>query len=393
MGQYSDVMAVVDPKEAEALMLKAKLKPKEPYKGASVKWKCECLQCGQVVFPKYSLIKSGQGGCRPCGYKKVSKKMKKAHAAGERKYKRVQVTEKEALILIKEHGRIPLEPFKAVSKPWLSKCAKCKTVSSPRLSRLVYRGSACNVCGRQRTSDAKKLSQTEVQATFRRAGVELLVKYQYVNDQPLKCRCLRCKRIVTPTYANARKHQEGCKYCAGTFVDPTEAKELMISLGYLPKVKYPGTDVPWKVQHIKCGTICFPTYGTIKRGGGGCRNCADWGYSYNKPSYLYLITHKDFNAHKVGIANKAKLKKSDRLHRHTNHGWEVHKIWEFEDGFLVLQIETEVLRILRSEMNLPKFLSQGQMKYQGETETVSADLITLIQLEKIITKVIKGLQK
>jgi hypothetical protein len=44
-------------------------------------------------------------------------------------------------------------------------------------------------------------------------------------------------------------------------------------------------------------------------------------------------------------------------------------------------------------MNLPKFLSQGQMKYQGETETVSADLITLIQLEKIITKVIKGLQK
>jgi len=385
-------MAVVDPKKAESLMLKAKLKPKEPYKGATAKWKCECLQCGKIVYPQYSLIKSGQGGCRPCGYKKVSKKIQQAHAVGKMKYKKVKITEKDALLLLKKHGRIPLEPFNSVSKPWKSKCAKCKTVSSPSLSRLIYKGTACSVCGREKTSNAKKLSQEQVQETFKRAGVELLVKYKYKNDQPLKCRCLRCKRIVTPSYANAKKHREGCKYCGGTFVDPMEAEELMVRLGYKPKLKYPGTDFPWKVQHIKCGTICYPTYGTIKRGGGGCRNCAEWGFSYDKPSYIYLITNEAFNAHKVGIANKARLKKSDRVHRHENDGWVVHKIWEFKDGLLVLQIEAEVFRILRSEMKLSQFLAKGQMKYQGETETVDAGLITLIQLEKIISRVVKGIK-
>lgn len=386
-------MAVVDPKKAETLMLKAKLKPKEPYEGASAKWKCECLQCGEIVYPKYNMIRSGQGGCKPCGYKKVSKKMKQAHAAGKINYQKTKLTEKDALKLIKKHGRIPLEPFITVSKPWLSKCAKCKTVSSPSLGRLIYKGTDCAVCGRKKTSDAKKLSQTQVQETFRQAGVELLVKYQYKNDDPLKCRCLRCKRIVTPSYANARKHKEGCKYCGGTFVDPLEAKEFMIRLGYMPKVKYPGTDSPWKVQHIKCGTICFPTYGTIKRGGGGCRNCAEWGFSYDKPSYLYLITNDKFKAHKVGIANTAKLKKTDRVHRHKNDGWLVHKIWEFKDGIFLLQIESEVFRILRIERKLPQFLTKGQMKYQGETETVNAELITLVELEKIINKVIKGMRR
>jgi hypothetical protein len=386
-------MAVVKPKEAEALMIKAKLQPLEPYTSATTKWKCECLQCGEIVFPQYSLIKNGQGGCRPCGYKKVSKKMKQAHAAGKINHKKTKITEKDALKLIREHGRIPLEQFISVSKPWLSKCTKCKTVASPSLSRLVYRGTACSTCGRKKTSDAKKLSQIEVKETFKRAGVELLVDYAYVNDQPLKCRCLRCKRIVTPSYANAKKNKEGCKYCAGTFVDPKDAKELMISFGFLPKVKYPGTDSPWKVKHVICGSICYPTYGTIKRGGGGCRNCADWGFSTDKPSYIYLITHKEFNAHKVGIANQPKLAKSDRVHKFKNHGWEVHKIWQFEDGYSVLQIEAEVFRIVREEMKIPQFLAKGQMKYEGETETMNADSITLIQLEKIVTKAIKGLQE
>ena len=387
-------MAVVDPKEALALMLKAKLKPKEPYKSAITKWKCECLQCGDTVFPKYNLIKSGQGGCIKCGYRKTSKTLKILHAQGKMKApKRPRLNETQAVALAKKIGRIPLEPYKNAKSPWKSKCKKCGTVSYPPLSLLKSRGVTCTPCGRIRTADAKKLSQEEVKETFRRAGVELLGKYLYVNDQPLKCRCLRCKRIVTPSYANARKHKEGCKHCAGTYVIPKDAEKLMIKMGYKPKEKYRGTDTPWKVQHIKCGTICYPSYGTIKRKGGGCRNCAEWGFSYDKPSYLYLITHKEFNAHKVGIANEAKLKKSDRVHKHRNHGWEVHKIWEFEDGYLVLEIEAEVFRILRNDMKLPKFLSKGQMKYSGETETVDADSITLLQLEKIINKVIKEIKK
>jgi hypothetical protein len=43
-------------------MLKAGLKPLEPYTKAMNGWKCQCLNCGQIVFPKYYLIKQGQGG-------------------------------------------------------------------------------------------------------------------------------------------------------------------------------------------------------------------------------------------------------------------------------------------------------------------------------------------
>jgi DNA-directed RNA polymerase subunit M/transcription elongation factor TFIIS len=386
-------MAVVDPKKAKALMIKANLQPLEPYTRSMDKWKCKCMNCGQIVYPKYCSIKQGQGGCKYCAHIKKANRMKVLHATGKISYKkkRPRIDEKQAIKILKSFGRSPKEPFQAKKTPWLSKCNKCGTVGKPPLSLLIYKGkNSCKTCGVEATSNAKKLSQSEVKKTFKLAGVELLVDYTYKNDRPLKCRCLRCKRIVTPTYANAKKHKEGCKYCSGTYVDPNDAKKLMVKLGYLPKEKYKGTDVPWKLQHIKCGNISYPTYGTIKRGGGGCRNCANWGYQFDKPSYIYLITHDNLYSHKVGIANKAKLNKSDRLHKFKNHGWQIHKVWEFEEGHTPIMVEAQVLKIIRKDLGIPQHLAKGTLKYEGETETISADSITLLELEKIIKKVIKG---
>ena len=57
-------------------------------------------------------------------------------------------------------------------------------------------------------------------------------------------------------------------------------------------------------------------------------------------------------------------------------------------------VEKEVFRILRKELGIKPFLDKKKMPITGgHTETVDADLITLIELEKIINKVIKGLQK
>ena len=109
------------------------------------------------------------------------------------------------------------------------------------------------------------------------------------------------------------------------------------------------------------------------------------------PSYLYLITHKELGSHKVGIGNHKK--KNDRLGRFRIYGWETHKVWEFETGEEALKIEKEVFKILRKEMKLPIFLSNEDMpKTQGHSETVDADSITLLQLEKIINKVIRGMK-
>ena len=77
-----------------------------------------------------------------------------------------------------------------------------------------------------------------------------------------------------------------------------------------------------------------------------------------------------------------------------NRGWEPYKVWEVKTGAQALKIEKEVFRVLRKEMNIPAYLSAEQMPVTGgETETVDADSISLLQLEKIINKVIKGLQK
>jgi hypothetical protein len=253
----------------------------------------------------------------------------------------------------------------------------------------LSKGNSCKTCGHARTSLAKHLTQKEVASRYLAKGLKLLVVYNHDNAEPLKSRCLKCKRIVDPTLASIRKSANGCKYCAGTYVDAEEARDFMISKGFQPLTKYIGTDSPWKCRHIICGNTCEPTYGTIKRGRGGCRNCAEWGYSYDKESYLYFIKHRQFGAYKVGIANTSKLKKSDRLHKHEIHGWEVIKVWNFDNGALPMEIEAQFFTVIRQERGIPIFLKKGTMKYEGETETFALSAIKESEVKRILTSLIK----
>jgi hypothetical protein len=48
-------------------MLEAKLEPLESFKTVNASWKCKCLVCNNVVFPRYTDIHhGGQGGCGFC---------------------------------------------------------------------------------------------------------------------------------------------------------------------------------------------------------------------------------------------------------------------------------------------------------------------------------------
>jgi hypothetical protein len=131
-------------------------------------------------------------------------------------------------------------------------------------------------------------------------------------------------------------------------------------------------------------------YQEIRAGKGGCRTCATSGFQLNKESYIYLITHDGFGAHKVGIANVPKYKYNDRLFRHKKEGWDVVRVWKFQDGNHMFEIESQIFKVIRIDLGIPPHLVKGQMKFSGETETLSSDSITLLQLEKIIKKVIKS---
>lgn len=61
----------LDHSVAEAVMLKANLKPLEPYTNAHFKWKCECLVCGSIVTPTYATVQSKGAGCKTCRYRKI----------------------------------------------------------------------------------------------------------------------------------------------------------------------------------------------------------------------------------------------------------------------------------------------------------------------------------
>jgi hypothetical protein len=145
----------------------------------------------------------------------------------------------------------------------------------------------------------------------------------------------------------------------------------------------------WKSKCLKCGQIVYPKYNGIQSGRGGCTSCAPRGMDLNASSYLYLITNSHLNAHKVGIANVKDKKHTDRLHKFKLKGWDVQRVWNMETGYLALHAESRIFKILRSDMGLPIYLSKEEMpETGGETETVGADAIGLLELEKIINSVI-----
>lgn len=55
--------------EAILLFMEAGLMPQDPFKGANYKWKSICWKCGELVSPRFADIKGGRGGCKPCAMK------------------------------------------------------------------------------------------------------------------------------------------------------------------------------------------------------------------------------------------------------------------------------------------------------------------------------------
>ena len=104
----------LDPKVAEAVMLKAGLKPLEPYRNSKTSWKCKCMKCKKIVSPKFSGIKQGRGGCIHCGY--------------EARVMPTKYLEKEAVLIMLKVGLKPLVPYKNSHFAWKCRCLKCHKI-------------------------------------------------------------------------------------------------------------------------------------------------------------------------------------------------------------------------------------------------------------------------
>lgn len=123
------------------------------------------------------------------------------------------------------------------------------------------------------------------------------------------------------------------------------------------------------------------------RVGTGCPTCAKRGYSQASTGVFYFIQNSSLGARKVGIANQ----KSTRLSSWIEMGWEVIFRFDSDDGGLILELETRVLRWLRQDLGYPPYLSQVEIgKLRGWSETFSEDGVSnyevILRVEEEISR-------
>lgn len=374
----------LDPKAAEQVMLKVHLQPIEPYKGSNAKWKSRCLKCGAIISARYETARMGHG-CWFCGI-------------GTRANTK-RNSESKVFAILRKKNLTPLEPYKTNRTKWKCECLTCGKTVYPRLSSLQKeeRGGCIYCAARKRHLHFKK-PEKEAISLARKAKVVPLEPYVNMNTK-WKCRCLICDAIVTPRLADMKRHPKslGCKKCANNIANvrlklsDKRAISVMQKGGLQPLRPYVNAMKPWKSRCLECGRTVSPTLNAV-RDGGGCRYCAKSGFGLHLPSYLYLVTNEALSAHKVGIANKGR--KHDRLKNLRRYGWKTHAVWHFKTGKQAEKCERGVFKVIRNDLRLAIYLKKDQLPVtRGHTETMDANEITLKALERLIGRVIKGLQR
>jgi len=400
---------VVDPVQAVKLMMKSGFKTLIAYPGGNIPWKSQCLTCKKIISPTYWNVAKGIG-CKFCGGRAVDPR--------------------DAVELMKERGFKTLEPYPGATKGWLVRCNKCKKEfktsfgSSQTLNGCKYcSGRAldlkdvsivltklklkpeeefpgagtpwklrCLRCNRVVTPTYDHLTRKDRNVggcsycSKRRVHMddmlELLKKNklrpigQFINGKtPWICQCLKCKREIFPRMNDLRSGQSGCIYCAGLRIDELDAIKLANKNGFTPLVPYPGANKGWECICNVCEKVSKPRYTSMQQGMNRCKFCSTGGFDFNKPAIVYLITHPKYGAHKIGVAGAAKH--NERLKKHKSQGWIIYRHKEFKKGIQAFAVEGKVLHWLRYKKDLPPYLSIEQMPQAGWSETVNGSEIDL----------------
>lgn len=332
---------------ASAVMVEHGIEPLDPYPGAAPRWRCRCMRCGVEIFPRYTNVKAGQGGCRAC--------------AGVATGARCRRSEADAVAAMRSSGFEPLEPYRNSMSPWRCRCVACGNETSPRLNS-ISKGVRCKWCARN------AVDPEAASVVMRAAGLDPLIDYPGAHT-PWPCRCQACGQSVSPYYNSVRKGG-GCRYCNDTAISPASAVAAMRAVGLDPLEPYPGSNRDWACRCSKCGRSVKPRYSTVARGMGGCRWCRNSGFKVDDVAVVYLISHAGFGSLKIGITGTSDI----RLTHHRRHGWDVLAVVTVP-GRRAIEIERAILVEWRTGLGLPPHLSKSEMPRGGWTETVDADAV------------------
>lgn len=399
----------VDALGAVTLMKRCGFKTLVSYPGSNTPWKSQCLKCKKITSPTYWSVAKGVG-CKFCGARAVDPK--------------------DAIASMKSRGFKTLKPYPGAVKPWLVQCMTCKrkfetyfhsskTTSGCKycsgvvlsekyigevLKRLKLKPEVefpgvstpwklrCLRCKRVVSPSFSHLTRRDrnvggcVFCSKRRVHMDDMLDLlrekklkpigQFKNGKtPWICQCLKCKRQVFPRMSDLRQGQSGCIYCAGLRIDEKVAIKVANKNGFTPIVPYPGAKIGWDCICNVCGQVSKPHYTSMQQGINRCKFCATGGFDFKSPAIVYLITNSKLGAHKIGVAGAAKH--NVRLKKHKKFGWGVYKYREYVNGLEAFNVETEVLKWLRNKKKILPYLTIEQMPQSGWSETVDASEIDL----------------
>ena len=255
-------------KDAVAVYLKADFDLLQKYKDSGTPHRCQCRRCGSRCTATYTSVRLGQRGCKKC------------KAVLMRQARILDSTEVDRLF--RASGMEPLAPYLGASKPRKSRCLTCGKIGTPTYTTLRTGHLGCKDCGykivKQKQIDFKRDLKT-IEKIFRTANLEPLEEFVGANE-PRRCRCLICKRIVSPVYGNLQQGQGGCVHCAAKTRGESQrtsqetADAVCASKNISPLEPFISVDAPRKCKCNVCGKISTSRLKELVSGhASGCRFC------------------------------------------------------------------------------------------------------------------------
>ena len=334
----------------------ANLRPLEKIVKASQRIKYECLACGYIGSCTANSLRSGRG-CFKCGKARGGEK--------------ARVPLKDVIAEFAKYDLKVIGSYKSIASPLECLCLKCNRNVRKSYATLQKGKNGCPYCSED------KVDPVDAIASIRRRGFEPLVPFPGPK-KPWPCICTTCNRESRPTHVGKSQTGSGCAFCSKNRVDPEEAVAYMISQGIEPLENYPGSAKKWRCRCSKCSREITTMYNTVKNAS-GCKFCAIQGMDFNSPAFIYLITHPEFGALKIGIGSQEL-----RIRQHTSLGWVLVKRWNYKTGYKASEIEEKVLEHLRSDLGLNHYLTKEQMPQKGHTETFGLDDVDVLTVQKMV---------
>jgi hypothetical protein len=348
----------VDPEIAAKKMIGVGIVPQEPYPGKDKKWKCLCLKCNVIIYSHYSTVRDGGGGCRQCALKETAIGRRYSESTVRNEFLKVNLE--------------PIEKYINTDAPLKCKCIKCGNFPSPTFTA-IRAGGGCRYCSEKLTSPEKAIKLARKAGL---EPIEDFVNGQVPwKCKHLECGTIVSPLFVTILRGNSGCIKCNSKRAANRYrLSEEKAVAIMLKADMQPLEPYINALSKWKCKCLKCKSIITPKLNNVQNGS-GCINCTDFGFNMNKEAYLYLMLHPELNSLKVGIGGSTN--KLDRIKTHLNFGWVLFNKINFSTGNLAYEVEQDILTWLRTELGLGIYLIPEQMPQGGHTETVDASEIDL----------------